>query len=122
VDNDILRRYVLPDYRTSKTGYIKTKNDPVTAEEQTLVMNNERITVPELLFTPSDIGLNQAGISEAIVQSISSTKDYEQNVLYDTILLVGGNTLFKNYKKRIETELRHLAPFDQSVTVYQPKE
>jgi actin-related protein 6 len=121
-DNELQRRYVLPDYRESKTGFIKKKGDPVLADEQILVMNNERITVPELLFTPSDIGLNQAGISEAIVQAVSSTREYVQNVLYDCVLLVGGNTIFENYKERLERDLRCLAPFDQNVTVYQPKD
>jgi actin-related protein 6 len=84
-------------------------------------MNNERITVPELLFTPSDIGLNQSGISETIVQSLSAMKSYEQSILYDTVLLVGGNTLFENYQARIAHELRHLTPDIHNVTIYQPK-
>lgn len=41
-------------------------------DEQVLTMNNERFTVPEILFNPSDIGMDQAGIPEAIVDAISS--------------------------------------------------
>jgi actin-related protein 6 len=60
-------------------------------------LNNERISVPEVLFHPSDIGLNQAGISESVVQSVESLESpIEKSVMYDTILLVGGNSLFKN--------------------------
>jgi actin-related protein 6 len=60
-------------------------------------LNNERISVPEVLFHPSDIGLNQAGISESVVQSVESLDSpIEKSVMYDTILLVGGNSLFKN--------------------------
>lgn len=36
-------------------------------------MNNERFTVPEILFRPSDVGLEQIGISEAISHVIGLT-------------------------------------------------
>jgi hypothetical protein len=69
-------------------------------------MNNERITVPELLFYPSDIGtnlfffpscstrdanrthvsgLNQAGIHEAIVQAVNCTQSYVHPQLYANV-------------------------------------
>ena len=34
-------------------------------------LNNERFSIPEILFHPSDIGISQMGISEAIVHSIN---------------------------------------------------
>ena len=40
--------------------------------DQVLKMNNERFQIPELLFHPSDIGMKQAGIAEAISQAIES--------------------------------------------------
>lgn len=46
--------------------------EEIEEDEQVLTMNNERFTVPEILFNPSDIGMDQAGISEAIVDAISS--------------------------------------------------
>lgn len=41
--------------------------DPL-ADAQMLVMNAERFAVPELLFRPSDVGLEQAGLHEAIAE------------------------------------------------------
>ena len=35
-------------------------------------MNNERFTIPEMLFHPSDVGIQEMGLSEAIVYSIES--------------------------------------------------
>lgn len=35
-------------------------------------METERFTVPELLFHPSDVGIEQAGIAESISQCIQS--------------------------------------------------
>ena len=38
---------------------------------QFIRLANERFTVPEVLFSPSDIGINQAGIPEMITQTIN---------------------------------------------------
>jgi actin-related protein 6 len=35
-------------------------------------MNNERFAVPELLFHPSDVGVQEMGVAEALVHAISS--------------------------------------------------
>lgn len=40
--------------------------------EQILRLANERFAVPEILFQPSDIGIQEMGIPEAIVHSIQS--------------------------------------------------
>ena len=40
-------------------------------ESQRLCLNTERFAVPEVLFRPADIGIKQAGLAEAIVQSMS---------------------------------------------------
>jgi hypothetical protein len=34
-------------------------------------LNNERFTIPEIIFRPSDIGMTEMGLSEAIVYSIN---------------------------------------------------
>ena len=40
---------------------------------QVIRMNNERFAIPELLFHPSDIGIHEMGVAEAIVNSVSSS-------------------------------------------------
>ncbi|CAG8655035.1 13605_t:CDS:10 [Cetraspora pellucida] len=76
-DNPILQEYVLPDFSRNTKGYIREKKRGVESydqsDEQVLYMNNERFTVPEILFNPSDIGMNQAGIPEVIVEAINAT-------------------------------------------------
>ena len=39
-------------------------------EEQIVPLANERFMVPETLFHPSDIGVNQMGIAEALVHAV----------------------------------------------------
>lgn len=40
--------------------------------EQILRLTHERFAVPEILFHPSDIGIQEMGIPEAIVDSIQN--------------------------------------------------
>ena len=79
--NSLLKEYVLPDYRTIKKGFVreeaplgeeivktgKNQAAEVDEEQQVVRMTNDRFAVPEILFSPSDIGINQAGLAEAIV-------------------------------------------------------
>jgi len=36
-------------------------------------MNMERFSIPELLFQPSDIGIQEMGVAEAVIHTISQT-------------------------------------------------
>lgn len=40
-------------------------------------MNNERFAVPEALFNPSDIGIQEMGVAEAVVHAISCIPESE---------------------------------------------
>jgi len=98
----------------------RQRKDEEEDEEQVLVMNNERIAIPELLFNPSDIGVQQAGIPEAIVQAVNAVPEQYRAMLYENILLVGGNALFRNFKERIERELRPLVPEEYNIRIHVP--
>ena len=87
-------------------------------EDQCLVMNSERISIPEVLFHPSDTGLNQAGIAEAIVAAVEACPLELQGLMYQNIMLTGGNTKFKNYASRLEREVRSLAPDEHPVKIW----
>src|SRR5260221_10275933 len=54
--NSIVQEYILPDLSTNRLGRIRQLGETVTDTDQILIMNNERFTVPELLFRPDDIG------------------------------------------------------------------
>jgi actin-related protein len=120
-NNRIVQKYLLPDYTTTDRGHVLSEDeanqrqaarkaesaaataekDQMALDEQVLVMNNERIAVPEILFHPSDIGVPQAGVAETIAQSIACAPRELQSWLYANIVLTGGNTLFPNYPQRL---------------------
>ena len=65
----ISRDYVLPDFTTIRRGYLKNvsgrkpgTNNEDSSTEQSIRLNNERFSVPQVLFSPSDIGIQQLGM------------------------------------------------------------
>ena len=81
-------------------------------------MANDRFTVPEILFNPSDIGINQAGISEAIAQSVQKCPDIFAEELYRNIIVTGGNSSIEGFQKRIRDDIESIRPQDCSVGIY----
>eukprot|EP00894_Picocystis_sp_ML_P005122 jgi/Pico_ML_1/55639/g1300.t1 len=59
------------------------------ARDQILHLNNERFVVPECLFNPSLIGVDQAGIPEAIVQAVQETHPDLHGLLYGNLVVTG---------------------------------
>ena len=119
--NTILREYVLPDFTTRRRGFTceaATKAGHQSSDEQCLRLANERFSVPEILFHPSDVGIDQMGIAECIVQSISKTPPEMHPHLYSNIVLTGGSTCFPGFYKRVLSEVRKLAPDVFDVQVY----
>lgn len=119
--NTIARDYILPDYTNVKRGFIRPLDEmwkKYTGTEQVLRVNNERFTVPETLFHPSDIGIQQMGIPETIFHSINQTPVYMQPHFYMNIVLTGGNTCLPGYRKRVYDDVRSLAPVDFDVNVH----
>lgn len=122
--NTIVRDYVLPDFSHIRRGYVKTAEtmttEETTFEEQIIRLTNERFTVPELLFHPSDIGIRQCGIPEAVVAAITSAPEILHPHLYSNILLTGGSAMLPGFRDRVYSNIRALSPSEYEVSVYQP--
>ncbi|KAG5564411.1 hypothetical protein RHGRI_000560 [Rhododendron griersonianum] len=132
-DNYFRCTYVLPDGVTHTKGFVKDPDEAnrcltskdgapkddmeypeVTekAEDRKRVdltknefsLTNERFLVPEMIFRPADLGMNQAGLAD--------------------IILTGGSSLFPRFAERLidfskcrERELRPLVPDDYQVKI-----
>lgn len=83
-------------------------------------METERFAVPELLFYPCDIGLQQAGLSEATAQAMQHLNIAQMGESIQQIVLTGGNVKFPNFKQRYEDTLRPLIPDIFDFEVVQP--
>ncbi|KAI7728570.1 hypothetical protein M8C21_001088, partial [Ambrosia artemisiifolia] len=106
---------------TDDADQTEAKNKPSERSKVDLTKNefslsNERFLVPEMIFRPADLGMNQAGLAECIVRAVNSCHPHLHPVLYESIILTGGSTLFPGFAKRLENDLRPLVP-----DVYQVK-
>ncbi|KAL7885589.1 hypothetical protein AOLI_G00058840 [Acnodon oligacanthus] len=125
-ENLVMRDYVLPDFSSIKKGFCKPREEmnftgKYKTGEQILRVNNERFAVPEMLFHPSDIGIQEMGIPEALVNSINKMPDEMQPHFYKNIVLTGGNALFPGFRDRVYKEVRALAPTEFQVSVVLPQ-
>lgn len=120
------KHWILPDFMRTFKGRCREDDleqaDEHSESEQTLEMGVERVTVPEVLFNPSDVGIHQAGIAETIVQAINACPIELSSALYANILLVGGNTKFKNFRRRLEQDLRPLVPDEFDIELHEPSD
>ncbi|XP_028307095.1 actin-related protein 6 isoform X1 [Gouania willdenowi] len=124
-ENTLMRDYVLPDFSSIRKGFCKPREEMVLSGkyktgEQILRLANERFAVPEMLFHPSDIGIQEMGIPEAIVHSVQALPEEMQPHFYQNIVLTGGNTLFPGFRERLEAELRSLVPAHLPVSILLP--
>jgi len=104
------KSFVLPDFQKVMRGFIKDDDAMDEPGEQILTMETERFAVPEVLFHPSDIGMNQAGISEATWQSLSELSELEIGLCAANIILTGGNARMPQFQERFHADLRPHVP------------
>ncbi|GAW02679.1 actin-related protein Arp6 [Lentinula edodes] len=114
LDNPIVQKYVLPDTSTSRKGRLIEPGDMTLGSEQVLVMKNERLSVPEIIFRPDDIGL-----ASTIAESIACLPEDLQPMFWENIGLIGGNIKFPGFRERLLSELRPLAPMYCEVRVHE---
>ena len=116
------RFFVLPDYQKIMRGFVKPDDEEenMEVEEQLLAMETERFSVPEVLFNPSDVGINQAGVAEATAQCLSLLSPVEASMASNNIVLTGGNVMFPQFRQRFISELRPLVNDAYPVNVYVP--
>jgi len=137
---DIVQEYVLPDYLNTFRGHLRpldpARNTPAArfgpdatnqaanaaSREESFPLGNERFMVPELIFTPSDIGMPQAGLAEVIVQSLSTLPAGLWPAMLANVIVVGGNAKLPGFVERLESDLRSLTPADCMLRVRSPKE
>ncbi|KAL7517041.1 hypothetical protein ACHAWX_001999 [Stephanocyclus meneghinianus] len=98
----------------------RKRREAESRERQALALSVERFAIPEVLFRPSDIGLDCGGIADAIVESINACDATLRAAMYHNVLLVGGNAKIPGFKDRVEVELRRLAPVNYVVRVFLP--
>ncbi|VBB79732.1 Putative actin-like protein arp-6 [Podospora comata] len=126
----IAKDYVLPDSHTRFHGIVRDHEPGAAARarksavstEDILTLRNERFSVPELLFNPTDIGLRQPGLADLVMQSLSVLPVGLWPGLLANIVVVGGNAKFVNFIQRLQVELLERVPDECVVRVARPED
>ncbi|RRT47141.1 hypothetical protein B296_00041372, partial [Ensete ventricosum] len=89
---------------------------------QVITIGAERFRCPEVLFQPSLIGMEAAGIHETTYNSIMKCDVDIRKDLYGNIVLSGGTTMFPGIADRMSKEITALAPSSMKIKVVAPPE
>ncbi len=68
-------------------------------------LSKERFMVPELLFDPSLMQIEELALHKAIMESVNSCDIDLRPILLNNVFLSGGSSLFQNLKARLYQEL-----------------
>ncbi|XP_027477634.1 actin-related protein 5 isoform X2 [Zalophus californianus] len=82
-----------------------------------LFVGTERIRAPEIIFQPSLIGEEQAGVAETLQYILDRYSKDVQDLLVQNVFLTGGNMMYPGMKGRIEKELLEMRPFQSAFKV-----
>lgn len=135
----IAKEYVLPDYQTRMTGVVREYDAAAVAArtrcggggggdelgtpastEDVFVLRNERFTVPELLFHPTDIGLQQPGLPDVVAQCVHALPVGLWPALLANVVVVGGCAELPGFVQRLQQEIQTRMPDDLVVRVTRP--
>jgi len=87
-----------------------------------ITIGNERFRCPEVLFQPSFIGKEAAGIHDTLFATIMKCDVDIRKDLYANIVLSGGTTMFEGIAERLTKEIVALAPSTMKIKVVAPPE
>lgn len=89
------------------------------AKQSILQVNSERFMVPEALFHPSDIGVDQAGVCETIANAVNACHPVFRPLLTRNVIVAGGTSACPGFRDRVESGLRPLLCSDHDMAVSQ---
>lgn len=113
--------YVLPDFQTSFLGYVREPGTQLAANAQTVILQDERFSVPETFFHPEIAQIIKPGLIETILESLSMLPELLRPLMVGNIVCLGGNFNIKHFGARLARELQRQLPIEWKCRVTQKK-
>lgn len=88
---------------TSPTNYVLPDGTFISLKE-------EKIMAPEILFNPSIVGTEFLPFQDLITNCIAKVDLDLRTELYKSLIISGGNTLFKGLPDKLGSEVKKIAP------------
>ncbi|KAF0975917.1 hypothetical protein FDP41_005244 [Naegleria fowleri] len=95
--------------------YKRNTSDPL--DNTGIRLTVERIRIPEIIFQPHMANKDQIGLSEIIENTLQEFNSSQRAAMIRNIFICGGNTLFKGFDERIESEVRKVSPVGSEIRV-----
>ena len=89
----------------------------LTEEDFQLRLVTDRFRGAEIMFQPSIIGCENAGLTEVLENLFSLYSKDQASILTNFVLLTGGNTKIENLDRRIESEIRMLREPNSNINI-----
>ena len=118
--------FVSLDYREDLKRSEQYKKQFSLPDGSTLTLSKERFMIPEVLFNPALMNLEDQSLPKVIMNVIEACDMDIRPQLLNNIFLSGGSSMFPNLKSRIyqelELELARRKKKDQIIKIIAPRE
>lgn len=124
--------FVLPDFKTTFTGFVKQPKQKLPDDAQTLGLHDERFTVPEAYFHPEIMldnnsysrhavlqNANFKSVSDLVVSAIMACPEAARPLLLANINVIGGLSRLPGFSERLVSELKKELPTNWPVNAQQ---
>lgn len=113
----LLRGFSRPHDPSASAARTRKLNTASQDTEIVMTLGNERFTVPEIFFSPADVGSKQPGLADCVMQSLSVLPLLIQATLLSNVLVIGGNANIPGFVDRVQSELRMRVRAERAVRV-----
>ena len=82
-----------------------------------VIIKDQRIRCPEVLFKPSMVGKEEGGFGQTCYNSIQKCNKDIRKFLLNNIILSGGTCFFKGFQERLTKEIKSIVPISMKEEV-----